>query len=326
MAKASGLGDNAYVGGVDLSGDISALTKIGGGPALLDVTGIDKSAIERIGGLFSGEISFAAWFNAASSQEHAALSPLPTTNVDVLYARGTTLGNPAAFLRGKQVNYDMTRGASGELSEVVQALSNAYPLFWGVLLTAGKRTDTAATNGTGVDLGADPTYTAVNISSVTVANPGQVNTSTAHGLVTGDSVTIAGTTTTPSINGDYPVTVVNSTRFTIPVNVTSGQAGAAGTVTRTSANFGLTAVHQTFSFTGTSNTPKIQHSADNGSADAYTDITGAAFAAISSAPNSQLIQTATTATIKRYVRLVSVGTFNPSTFACAVMRHLTSTI
>jgi hypothetical protein len=325
MSKTGGLGDNFYLGGYDLSGDIGALSKVGGGPALLEVTGIDKSGFERIGGLFSGEMDFTAWFNAAAAQVHAALSPLPTTDVDAMYCRGTALGSPAAFSRFKQVNYDMTRAQGGALSEAVQALSNAYPLFWGVLLTAGKRTDTAAGNGTGVDLGVDPTYTAVNITSVGVANPGQVN-ATAHGLVTGDSVVIAGTTTTPSINGNYPVTVVNANQFTIPVNVTSGQAGAAGTVTRTSANFGLTAMLQNFAFTGTSDTPKLQHSADDGSADAYADITGGGFSAISSAPTTQLLQTTTTRTIKRYIRLVTVGTFNPNTLAVAAMRHVNSTI
>ena len=90
--------------------------------------------------------------------------------------------------------------------------------------------------------------------------------------------------------------------------------------------FGLSAALETFTFTGTSNTPKLQHSADDGVTDAYADITGAAFAAITAAPNAQLIETATNLTIRRYIRLVSVGTFNPSTFACAVMRHLTSTI
>lgn len=323
--KTSGLGDNFYFAGYNLSGDISALSRIGGGPALLEVTGLDKSAIERIGGLFSGEISGNSWFNPSAAQQHAALSPLSTADQIAMWFRGTALGNPAAILKGPQINYDHTRGADGSLSAVFQLLSSAYALFHGVQLTAGVRTDTAATNGTGVDLGVDPTYTPVNITSVGVANPGQVN-ATAHGLVTGDSVVIAGTTTTPSINGNYPVTVVNANQFTIPVNVTSGQAGAAGTVTRTSANFGLTAAIETFTFTGTSNTPKLQHSADDGAADAYADITGAAFAAITAAPNAQLIQTSATRTIKRFVRLVSVGTFNPSTFACAAMRHLNATI
>ena len=51
MAKSSGLGDNFYVGGYDLSGDTQSLGRIGGGAELLETTGIDKSGIERLGGL-----------------------------------------------------------------------------------------------------------------------------------------------------------------------------------------------------------------------------------------------------------------------------------
>ena len=58
MAKQGGMGDNCYVGGFDLSGDIGCLSRIGGGPALKEVTGINKSGIERIGVLRDGEISF----------------------------------------------------------------------------------------------------------------------------------------------------------------------------------------------------------------------------------------------------------------------------
>lgn len=325
MSKTSGISDNFYFAGYNVSGDIAALSKISCNKALLDVTGIDKGGYERIYGLNSGEISGMSWYNAAAAQEHVAFSPLLTTDQIGMYFRGQALGNAAAFMQGPQINYDFTRAQGGALSEVFQLLSDALPLMWGVQLTAGVRSDTAAANGTGVDLGVNPSYTPVNISSVAVANPGQVN-ATAHGLVTGDSVIIAGTTTTPNINLDYPVTVLNANAFTIPVNVTGGQAGAAGTVTKTSSDFGLSAALETFTFTGTSNTPKIQHSADNAVSDAYADLTGAGFAAISSAPNAQIIQTATGAIVKRYIRLVSVGTFNPSTFACAAARHLATVI
>ena len=45
------------------------------------------------------------------------------------------------------------------------------------------------------------------------------------------SVTIAGSNSTPSINGTYTVTVIDSTHFSIPVAVTT--AGTAGTFTTT---------------------------------------------------------------------------------------------
>jgi hypothetical protein len=147
MTKQSGLGDQLYVAGYDLSGDIGSLSRIGGGPSPLPLTGINASGFERGGGPRDGGIDFAAWFNTATDQAHAVLSALPTTNVVLTYCRGTTLGNPAASMVAKQINYDGDRGTDGSLTFAVNGLSNGYGLEWGDQLTAGKRTDTGATAG-----------------------------------------------------------------------------------------------------------------------------------------------------------------------------------
>lgn len=151
MAKTTGLGDNLYVGGYDLSGDVGSLENITGSQATIDVTGISKSAHERIGGQRTGTIDFTAYWNTAAAQAHAVLSILPTADVYLMYARGTTVGNPAACLVAKQIDYAPTRTTSGELTAKVSAVSNGYGIEWGELLTAGLRTDTAATNGATLD-------------------------------------------------------------------------------------------------------------------------------------------------------------------------------
>lgn len=153
MAKQTGLGDNLYVGGFDLSGDIGSLGRIGGGPSPLEVTGIDKSAFERIGGLRDGGMEFSAYFNDAAGQAHPRLSSLPTSDVVLTYCRGTSLGSPAAGLVAKQIDYAGTRGNDGALTFAVQAQANGFGIEWGRQLTAGKRTDGSATNGSSVDLG-----------------------------------------------------------------------------------------------------------------------------------------------------------------------------
>lgn len=162
MAKQSGLGDNFYVAGYDLSGDTASLDEIGGGPSLIEVTGIDKYAYERIGGLRDGRIDWTSYFNpddvGVTFTEHTALAGLPTTDVHLMYFRGTTLGGPVAAMVGKQLNYDMTRADDGKLSLKVHADANAYGIEWGVSLTAGIRTDTAATTGTAVDMTAASSY------------------------------------------------------------------------------------------------------------------------------------------------------------------------
>lgn len=153
MGKQSGLGDRLLVAGYDLSGDIGSIGRIGGGPAPLEVTGIDKSAMERIGGLRDGALEWSAWFNPDTDRAHLRLSSLPTSDQVVTYLRGTTLGNAGACLVGKQINYDPNRGDDGSLTIGVQALANGYGLEWGTQLTAGVRADTAATNGNSVDSG-----------------------------------------------------------------------------------------------------------------------------------------------------------------------------
>lgn len=153
MAKQSGLGDNLYVAGYNLSGDIGSLSRIGGGPAALEVTGIDKSGYERIGGLRDGAISFSAFFNKAVGAAHLRLSTLPTADVILTYARGTALAGQAAAMVAKQLNYNPSRAADGALTIVVDAQANGYGLEWGQQLTPGLKTDGVASNGTGVDFG-----------------------------------------------------------------------------------------------------------------------------------------------------------------------------
>lgn len=166
-AKTSGLGDNLYVGGYNLSGDTGSLSKISGGNKPIEVTGIDKSGFERIGGQRDGGISWSAYFNTGIGQAHPVLSALPTTDVVVTYCRGTALGDPCASMVSKQTNYDPTRTNSGEFTFAVDAVSNAYGLEWGRLLTAGLRTDTAATNGASIDTAASLAFGAQAYLQVT---------------------------------------------------------------------------------------------------------------------------------------------------------------
>lgn len=154
MAKTTGLGDNVYVAGYNLSGDIGSLGRIGGGPAALEVTGVDKSGIERIGGLLDGSFEWTAYFNPAENQAHDRFSLLPTADVIVSYFRGTTLGDPAANIVAKQINYDGNRGTDGSFTFSVSAQANGFGTEWGRQLTAGIRTDTEATDGSSVDFGA----------------------------------------------------------------------------------------------------------------------------------------------------------------------------
>jgi hypothetical protein len=248
VPKSSGLGNNLYLAGRDLSGDIGAITRIGGGPALLDVTGIDKSAFERIGGIRDGGVDFNAWYNADAGQSHTVLKALPTTDVQAMVLLDGTraIGEASGCLVAKQVNYDPGRAQDGSLASTVNLQgSDGSGLLFGEMLTVGKRTDTAPTNGASLDYGA------------------------------------------------------------------------------VSTAFGLTAYLQVFSLTGTNVVVTLEDSANDST---WAAITGAAFTSVTVAPGSQRIQTATGATIRRYVRAVTSGTFSNAVFAVSFTRHLTSTI
>lgn len=320
MAKQGGMGAWGFVDGIDLSGDVASLSKIGGGPNLLDFTAINKSAHERKGALLSGEISFSSYFNPTLvTGAHPNLDTLPTADRIVSYLQGSALGDPVASIIAKQVNYDANRGNDGSLMFGVQGLSNAYPLEWGDSLTAGKRTDTAATNGTAIDSGTNGA--AVTITSGSAANP-TVVTAVAHGLVTGDSILISGTDKA-ALNNPFTVTVTGVDTFTVPVDL-SGGAAAGGTFLKTSTNFGASAYLHTFGVTGTSMTVTIQDSADNSTFATLIAAFTTVAAGVISAERKQ--STTATAIVRRYVRAITTGTFNPGIFAVGFTRHLTSSL
>jgi hypothetical protein len=225
MSKQSGLGDNFYIGGYDLSGDVASLDSISGAIGVLDVTPVNKSANVRLYGLRSGDLQFTSYWESTLTvtspgvpssttpyvstynfpvlvtviggtgtqvaingvnqgsfdgtyllpalgtitltysvaptwswikvgTEHDALSGLPRSDVVATYFRGAAVGNAAASVLGKQLNYDPTRDSSGNLTLKVEVMGNAYGMEWGTQLTAGIRTDTAATTGAFYDNGA----------------------------------------------------------------------------------------------------------------------------------------------------------------------------
>lgn len=150
MAKQSGLGANYYLDQFDLSNDSNAFGNIKKSLSPIEMTGIDKAAVERIAGDLDSEMKWVSFFNPTNA--HAGLSTLPRTDRQTSYFHRATLGAPVASQLGKQVGYDGKRDADGKLMFDIDAPGNATWLDWGWALTAGKRTDGTATNGTGVDL------------------------------------------------------------------------------------------------------------------------------------------------------------------------------
>lgn len=247
MPKTGGMGDSFYLGGFDVSGDINSLGKIGGGPAALPATNITQSAEARMGGVRDGGIDFVSYWNPGpeANAAHTVLSALPTADVIASYFRGTAVGNPAACLVSKQVNYDPTRGQDGSLTFACSLQANGYGLeFNGVQHTAGIQTDASATNSAGMD-------------------------------------------------------------------------GLAATA------FGAQAYLQVFALATGTATVKFQDFTSDTPA-SYTDITSLAFAPVAAAgfaPQAQRIAIANTATVRRWTRVVTTGTFTGLQFAVVLVRN-----
>lgn len=122
-------------------------------------------------------------------------------------------------------------------------------------------------------------------------------------------------------------TLSNSTWLDWGYSVTTGKRTDGGATDGTGvdfaiqgapAGFGINAYLQVFSFTGSSATVKLQGSSDNGSGDAYADISGGAFPAVTSAPQSQPLFTARNLAVERWVRVVTAGTFSNLVFSVMV--------
>lgn len=139
MAKQTGLGAGLLVSDRDISGDVGAVNSISGGFTPIDVTSINQSAFQRLPGVRSGQISYSAYFNdSTGTGAHEQLSSLPTADRIVTYMHRTSaVGDSAASLVAKQINYDPTRAQDGSLTFTVDAQSNNTGLEWGKMLTAG---------------------------------------------------------------------------------------------------------------------------------------------------------------------------------------------
>ena len=119
MAKESGLGWTT-LSVDDSSGSVCAIKndvtnfQFATPRAVQDVTGVDKSAIERLLLLADFSITLNGVFNDAASASHAVFKTVPSTSVArtvSLAVSGQTLANECLF-----TDYNLTRGQDGALT------------------------------------------------------------------------------------------------------------------------------------------------------------------------------------------------------------------
>lgn len=119
MAKESGLGWTTL--SVDDSGGVARAIKndvlsfdFATPRAVQDVTGVDKSAYERLLLLADFSTTLNMAFNDAANQQHDVFKTVPSTSV----ARTTTLTHSGQTLAGELLftDYALSRGADGSLT------------------------------------------------------------------------------------------------------------------------------------------------------------------------------------------------------------------
>jgi hypothetical protein len=82
-----------------------------------DITGVDKSAHERLLLLADGSVSLKGTFNAAANMSHAVFSSVPSTSVArTTKITPTSATTPYLSMSVLYSNYEVARAAGGELT------------------------------------------------------------------------------------------------------------------------------------------------------------------------------------------------------------------
>ena len=120
MAKQSGLGDYLAVddsGGSarDISNDVMSAT-FDNGQELQIVTGIDKSAQERLILLGDGSVTLNGVFNAASNKSHDVFKVKSGTRTVTYCVGGNSSSNPKLEMEMLVGEYNLDRASDGSLT------------------------------------------------------------------------------------------------------------------------------------------------------------------------------------------------------------------
>ncbi|MET9012334.1 hypothetical protein ABZX74_15650 [Streptomyces olivaceoviridis] len=119
MAKASGLGQSV-LSVDDASGTARAIKnditnwQMSTPRGVQDITGVDKSANERLLLLADGSVTLNGVFNAATGQSHDVFKTVPSTSVQRTVTQ--TVNGVTLAMEMIATDYQLTRSDSGELT------------------------------------------------------------------------------------------------------------------------------------------------------------------------------------------------------------------
>ena len=138
MAKVSGLGDYIAVddsGGSarDISNDVTSV-EIAIPQNLIEATGINNSAMERIVGLGDGTVSLSGVFNSASNKSHDVFKVRTGTRTVTYAAGGNSSGKPKLEMEMLVAGYNLSRGSDGSMTWTAElSLQSGTTPTWGTV-------------------------------------------------------------------------------------------------------------------------------------------------------------------------------------------------
>ena len=138
MAKVSGLGDYIAVddsGGSarDISNDVTSV-EIAIPQHLIEATGINNSAMERIVGLGDGTVSLSGVFNSASNKSHDVFKVRTGTRTVTYAAGGNSSGKPKLEMEMLVAGYNLCRGSVGSMTWTAElSLQSGTTPTWGTV-------------------------------------------------------------------------------------------------------------------------------------------------------------------------------------------------
>jgi hypothetical protein len=308
MPKQSGLGDNLYYSGVDVSGSVLSVDKISGGPALLDTTAIKQFANARIGGTRDASMSFTSW-----------LETIQTVSTPGVPASGT----PVVSTFNQPVTVTITGGTMSNVTingQTVGAGAGTY-----VIPPLGTITMTYTVA---------PTW---NWFSLGVAHQAFANPSTVDDQAMYFRGTAIGSPAAMCVakQDNYDPTRDNKGGITVKIDIESNAFGMEWGKTLTpglrtdngattgafvdlgaGSAFGAQAYLQLIELVGTNIDVTITHATTSGGA--YTTLLD--FGS-QTAINGYRVATLNTATVNEFVKVVSAGTFTQAVFAVALVQN-----
>ena len=309
MPKTAGLGDNFYVNGYDLSGDVASVDTISGPMTPMTVTAINQKGYSRIFGLRDGAISMTSYFEKTPSIATPGVpaSTTPVTNTTGFPVKVTVIGGTGTNVSINGVlqgTFDGTYGVP--IGGTIALTYTGAPTWnWFALGTVQDAisgmplTDQIVSYLQGTTLG---NISACMVSKESSYSPTRDNTggltlkadwvSNAFGLEWGKQIT-AGLRTD---NG--------------PVTGAFFDLGAASA-------FGCQAYLQLIELVGTNIDVTITHATTSGGA--YSTLVD--FGSLTTYPNAVRIAVSNTTTVNEFLKVVSAGTFTQAIFAVTFMQN-----